>query len=191
MVEGQRPLPRLRVRDGLLLALLSATMLALGVLVYMIDRAPGSAPGLPAWLALRSPGSAQAAVFGVFSGSLPSFVHAFAFSALSCLLLPPRRPLFAAACVFWGLVDGVFECLQWPAAARAVAAALRHVDGHGLPLDAVAAYFVNGRFDPLDLLASTLGAAAALLLAHTVMDRSAGLARPRAPTPNSLREPAP
>ena len=158
-------------------ALLAAAVFALGVLVYMLDRRAGSAVGLPAFLFL-GPGNSSAAVagsapsvFGALGGNLPSFAHAFAFSLLSCLVLPPRLPWMASACAFWALVDAGFEILQQPMLAQAAAAALRRVQPPWPGLELVAAYFVNGRYDPLDLLASSLGAVAAFAVAAFVICR--------------------
>jgi hypothetical protein len=145
--------------------LLAATVFMLGALVYVLDRPAGSAVGLPHLLAFGHGPS----FFGALGGNLPSFAHGFAFALLTCLLLPPRRRWLAAACAFWAVVDAGFEVLQLPALAQPLAAALRHAAWPSL--ETFAAYFANGRFDPLDLLASTLGAFVAFGVAAFVMRR--------------------
>ncbi len=137
-------------------ALLALAVLAAGVLVYLVDRPAGSASALPRQLHL----SLGAPLFGAWAGSLPSFAHAFGFSTLSALLLPRRRLALAGACVFWAAVDAAFEWCQRPELAQPIATWLRQLHA-GWPSEATAAYLVHGRFDPLDLLAGALGAAAA------------------------------
>jgi hypothetical protein len=147
-------------RQGWVLLLLACSMLAAGAALYVFERRPGSAAALPALLEM---GSGQAG--SVWSGSFPSLAHAFAFSLLSCLLLPRRLPWIAAACALWAAVNAVFEVLQWPALAQPVAAALRAAGAPELP----AAYLLQGRFDPVDLVASGLGAALAFAVAHRLL----------------------
>lgn len=159
-------------------ALLAATVFMLGVLVYLLDRPAGSAVALPHLL----PFGHGPSFFGALGGSLPSFAHGFTFTLLTCLVLPPRLAPMAAACAFWAVADAVFEVLQLPALAQPLAAALRHTawPGH----DMFAAYFANGRFDPFDLLASTLGALLAFAAAaHVIRRRQTGTELTRTPSP--------
>jgi hypothetical protein len=130
------------------LAALGGALLALGLLVYLADRPAGHAMLLPAW-----PRLAEGGWFGSVGQWLPSFVHPFAFSLLTVAALGPSpRPRYGV-CVAWGVVNAAFELGQLPQAAAAIAAALH--DGV-LPASlsrALAAYFVQGRFDAADLAA--------------------------------------
>ena len=164
----------LRDRGGWALLLLACSVLAAGAALYVFERRPGSAAALPALLAL---GSGQAG--NVWSGSFPSLAHAFAFSLLSCLLLPRRLPWMAAACGLWAAVNVVFEVLQWPPLAQPVAAALRAAGAPELP----AAYLLHGRFDPMDLLASGLGAALAFVAARRLLLPARSSVSCQEPTP--------
>lgn len=163
--------PVQRAPAGARLALLAAAALTLGVLVYMLDRPAGSAAGLPALLEAGRSGTPP--LFGALGGNLPSFAHAFAFSLLSCLVLPRRLAPMAAACAFWAFVDAGFEVLQQPALAQPVVAALHQTAIDWPGREALAAYLAHGRFDPLDLLASSLGAMLAFGLAARAIRRPA------------------
>jgi len=147
--------PRER-RAVVALAALAVAVLALGTLVYALDRAPGTAALWPrAWT--RHGGSA---FFGAVGGALPSFAHAFAFSLLTALLLAPGRGAQRAACLGWAAVDTLFEIGQHPAVAK-------HLLWLPGPL---ARYFRHGVFDALDVAAGLLGA----LLAYALLRRFAG-----------------
>lgn len=167
-----------------LLTLLALGVLCCGLLVYVIGRPAGTAMGLPHALEFGAQRGASGAWAPVLAGSLPSFAHAFAFSLLSCVLLPRRRLAMTVACLFWLLLDSAFEILQVPALAKPAAAAL-HSAALVLPgADRIAAYLLQGRFDTLDLLAGGLGAAAAFACAATALaprstDRSRQEAAPQ------------
>jgi hypothetical protein len=146
---------------------LAIAVLVLGALVYVIDRPVGSAVGLT-WLMGRSGSS----VFGALGGSLPTFAHTFAFSLVSCLLLPAHADRAAGigrCCALWAAVEIVFECLQHPALGLPLATHLKQLAPSGSLPDTLAVYFANyfahGRFDPLDVIAACLGAAASFGIA--------------------------
>ena len=134
-------------RAGVALALLALAVLALGTLVYALDRGAGTAVLWPR--ALTRQGGAP--VFGTVGGSLPSLAHAFAFSLLSALALPWRRAWQAGACAGWAVVDALFEIGQH----RALSGPL------GELLPPLANYFRRGTFDALDVAAGFVGAALA------------------------------
>jgi hypothetical protein len=139
--------PRQR-RTVVALTAIAVAVLALGTLVYALDRAPGTASLWPrAWT--RHGGSP---FFGALGGALPSFAHAFAFSLLSALLLPPGRGWQRAACLGWAAIDTLFEIGQHPAVSH-------HLPGW-LP-GFIARYFRYGVFDAFDVAAGLLGALAA------------------------------
>ena len=157
--------------------LLAVAMLAMGLAVYVLDRAPGSAMAWPAaWSigpAADTPAVAGAGKWlGVVTGSLPSFVHAFAFALLSALLLPRTRSWAAAACAAWALIDTVFEVFQHPVLSAHAARWLQDlVLGTALQwsADKTARYLVSGRFDPFDVLAGALGALAAYAVCRATL----------------------
>jgi hypothetical protein len=132
----------------LALPLAAALALGAGAAVYAVARPPGIAALFPAALAA---GIAS----GPWAGPLPTLLHTFAFALLAGALARTRRGA-AALCGLWLAVEAALEAGQ----ADGPAAWLT-----GLPLpDAVTAFFRAGTFDPLDLAAAALGAAAALAL---------------------------
>lgn len=164
MEHGAKPLSWFwnRVPTSAMGVGLGLAALLLGTLVYLTDRPPGSAVWIPEALHLGALSQAAGwpSVFGAWGGNLPSFAHAMAFSILSGLLFAGRRAAIRA-CLFWATTDAVFELLQHPALAQPTAALLREVFGTGPVALPLSTYFLNGRFDTLDLAASTLGATAA------------------------------
>jgi hypothetical protein len=115
-------------------------VLAAGVLVYSLERPAGSVPFLPAALSLHG---GQVWLPPALSGPLPTFLHTLAFTLITAAFLAPTRRAGLAACAAWAAVNIAFEASQHTA--------FRDFTGFGM----------QGRFDPLDLLAALLGAAAA------------------------------
>ena len=128
---------------GAILAAGGFAALALGAAVYALDRPPGSVGFLPR--AFVDDGGR----FGLLAGSLPSFLHTMAFALITAALLKPTRRAGLAACAVWAAINLAFEFSQH--------AAFRELTGFGM----------YGTFDPLDLMAALLGAAAAYLLLRT------------------------
>jgi hypothetical protein len=138
-----------RLCAGALLAL------AAGVGVYVLARgAHPLLPGLEAW-----------------SGPLPTLLHTVAFALLSLAACAPWPRLAPAVCAGWVLLEGGFELLQLDAVARVPA-----LQSLALAAPVIRAY-LNGRFDPLDILAATVGAlVAAVVFAHQRRACAAGSA---------------
>ncbi len=126
------------------LFVLGLGVLALGVLVYTLDRPTGSVAFLPAGMVYDS------GILGPLAGPLPTFLHAMAFSLMTAAFLDPTWRARLAASGVWVAVNWLFEVAQHPA--------FMEITGIGIP----------GAFDPLDLLAALLGAATALLVTQTV-----------------------
>lgn len=137
--------------------------LALAALVYLVDRPAHSALLLPAALQASHP----LGWFGPLGGNLPAFAHAFAFALLTAAFAQGTRRAAWRACLLWWAIGSALELGQ--AAAHASPAT-------ALPL-ALPAWFASGTFDPLDLAAVALGAAAAWLL----LERSGDGTRARWP----------
>ena len=159
MLRSHRSLP-ICVDPGLgRLSLAAALALAIGCMLYAIERDPASVWLMPA--AARWPG------FGGLlprwlAGSLPTFCYVFTFALLTAACLGSGRGSAVAACASWLAVDLAFEIGQLPHLAARVAASWGDASGPmATPLRIVAAYLRHGVFDPLDLAAAVLGAAAA------------------------------
>jgi hypothetical protein len=120
-------------------------VLTAGVGVYALAR--GAHPLLPG--------------FAAWSGPLPTLLHTAAFVLLSLAVCAPWPRLAPVVCAGWVLLEAAFELLQLDAVAHMPAL---QALGRAEPL--VRAY-LNGRFDPFDILAAVCGAlVAAAVFAH-------------------------
>ena len=142
----------------------AALVLASGACVYVFGRPPGTAYMLPAaWTFFRGGASTLG---DLWSGSWPTFAHAFSFSVMTCLVLPRRAGPIFAACLGWFLVDALFEVGQHPAVAPWLTASLTGMF-IGVPvLDHLPAYFRQGFFDPADIGFAAAGSLLAWALAR-------------------------
>ena len=146
------------------LVLWALVLLALGALVYGLDRPAGSAWALPSGWQLGS----GAAWFGAVGGWLPSFVHAFGFSVLTAWVLtdrelPPSRWGVWVACGGWALVETLFELGQHRALSPWLAGTLGQAFDHSAWAQQLGRYFTRGVFDPADLVAAWTGCALAAM----------------------------
>jgi hypothetical protein len=92
-------------------------------------------------------------------GALPSFLHVFAFSSLLGGLLGCRKTGYLMICCTWLFTNVLFELGQKiPISASQVIP--NWFEGMFI-LQNMRNYFLNGTFDFLDLLASSIGAMAA------------------------------
>ena len=126
------------------LYLIALTALLGGVLYYYIFRTPVLAY---AWF-----GISHEAIFsggGVVLDALPSFVHVFAFSLLTWLVLDRQHPYWSTG--FWAGINLVFEFGQ----------AMPHQWAASFP-QILKIYFMNGTFSIADIIAIFLAAAIAL-----------------------------
>lgn len=122
-------------------------VLAIGMLVYSLERPADSVLFLPAALSLFD---GQTHLPPLLGGPLPSFLHGMAFSLMTAALLGPGPRKAALACAFWVAINILFEVSQHTAIAK--------FSGVGMA----------GTFDPLDILAVLLGALAAFLFMQAV-----------------------
>jgi len=139
----------------------ASVALAIGVLVYLADRAASRSILMPNFGA-----HASLHAFGAVGLWLPSFVHSFAFSLFTAAALHPQvRPAFAA-CVAWGALNVLFEIGQHPRVSVHLADGLRRCEGWLPSAQSLSNYFVRGTFDPGDIVAAVLGAMAAAAVLH-------------------------
>jgi len=146
----------------------SAVVLLLGTLVYLLDRTVGSVPLFAdISLADRLP-----LHLGALSLSFPSFAHTFAFAAITSTLMRRRRDV-ALSCLAWLTVEIAFEIGQLPKLASAFAT-LVPPTYESLPfLNETVRYFANGTFDPWDLLSAAVGSICAYVFVTWFPQRSA------------------
>lgn len=145
-------------RSETVLGALALAALMAGTLFYLVGRDPGAIYLLPDYRQVSYPGGP---VQEFLCGSLPTFLHVYAFILLSALVLPPSRRVLLGVCGFWVLIEVFFEVGQSDALAKGIAATLPAWFQHLPVFEATDRYFLNGTFDPLDLVFLVLGAIAA------------------------------
>jgi hypothetical protein len=147
------------------------TALLVGVTAYGTLRS-GGALAFPTGLGLGASGA--------LAGSLPSFVHTFAFALLSAVALGLDRRALVRCAGAWALVGVAFELLQHD---RIAAALLPHPatfapDGATQALVALLARHAHlGVFDVYDVVATLLGAVAAWAFGASALARRARTGR--------------
>lgn len=150
-------------------SLMALTALGVGILVYLLDRSPEHVYFLsPAasWM------PSHEAWLGPLGGWLPDFVHVYAFALLTAAVVPQPKAVLPI-CAFWLVVDVLFELGQYPPFAGQIAGAIPTWFQEVPILDNTAAYFLQGVFDPWDLLAIFLGTLAAYLTLTLIAQRDA------------------
>jgi hypothetical protein len=152
-------------RQAAALVAIGLVALAVGLLVYLVDRDPSRAALIPVAAALVGGN-----LFGTLGQWLPSFVHPFAFSLFTAATYPSRTAAGCGTCVAWWAVNVAFEVAQYPGINRLVAEATEGVLGRSWPARLLSNYVLQGTFDAGDLVAATAGAVAAALVLY-VIDR--------------------
>lgn len=153
-----------RTKQTQLLIVLGLSALMGGTAVYLLDR-PVEQSFVPGDLSLFH---LTPVVFGFIGQSLPTFAHVFAFCLLTAALLAGGKKAAITVCLGWFLVDVAFELGQHSALALALSTLIPPWFAHLPILNQTGSYFLDGTFDPLDLLAIALGA----LAAYVVIQRS-------------------
>jgi hypothetical protein len=151
-------------REGRRVKLLVGVALAVllfGTTVYVFDRPAGSIRFLPPSWSLHEPSYRY---FGELSGNIPALTHALSFSLFSSAALGPGRAQAAVACLTWTLINVAFEAGQHPAAASLLAALLEPLRVTIPGVGRLQGFFLNGVFDPLDVVGILIGAAVAVLV---------------------------
>jgi hypothetical protein len=143
--------------------------LAIGSAVYLFDRQPETVYFISTATSLPDGSSV---VFGAIGNYLPTFVHVYAFILLTAALLAPGGAHAGFVCVFWALVDSVFELAQIDSVAARIAGIVPEWFA-GIPLlENIPHYFLAGTFDVLDLVSIFAGTIAAYLTIVMSTERS-------------------
>ena len=137
----------------------------MGGIIYLICRS-----GTPVYFltyifpeAVNSTGSA-----GYMCRSVPSFIHVYACILLIASVLNPSRAWLSLICFSWMIVELFFEIGQHPVFAQQLTEWVPlWFDGFPF-LEVTKPYFLNGTFDPVDVLFIIIGTAAALLTLRKV-----------------------
>jgi hypothetical protein len=96
----------------------------------------------------------------ILTDSLPAFIHVFAFSLLTILVVPAfsAKTLFRV-CFFWTALNLVFEAGQM--FGDEITHILPSFFSHYLWIENLGPYFSRGTFDSSDMLSAFLGGVAA------------------------------
>jgi hypothetical protein len=149
-------------KNSLIRAAFGFNVLLLGAAEYIFSRPPESSHiGI---LIKRIAGNIpKINLFGILGGVMPDFAHACAFSLFTLVLFPRAvRKMRILICLFWLAIDVFFETGQY--FGQQISGLINTI----LPPNTVAAllkgYFVNGKYDPMDILAMVLGVGTAFLI---------------------------
>lgn len=135
-------------------------VLAIGVLVYLLDRPSGSVYFIPGWI---TSADNLNPVFGHIGNHLPTFVHVYVLILLTAVVAVPSIAKLIPVCLSWVTLDCLFEIAQLNQIAQWIGS---HTPTwfSGIPfLDNTGNYFLSGTFDVLDILSIAMGAFAAYL----------------------------
>ena len=139
---------------------IAVTALLIGVFVYLLDRQSESVYFMTCWMSL---GNTMNPFFGTIGEQLPTFVHVYAFILLTMAVVSPSREYVLPVCLFWLIIDSLFELAQITVIAQWTTGYVSEWF-HGIPfLENTAAYFLGGTFDVLDLCSIAAGTLAAYM----------------------------
>ncbi len=170
-------------KASVLFVVIAAVALAVGVLVYLLDRQPEHTYFLSHGLTLVY---VPYSLFGAAGNYLPAFIHVYAFILLTAAVAGSSIARLLGTCTVWFVIASLFECGQHPAVSPLIAAALPAWFASVPVLDNTAAYVLNGTFDLLDLLSLAAGTVAAYLTVVLIRNR-AGTWRSDNPLRRGLR----
>jgi len=155
-------------KPSVLHALIAIIALFLGLQVYLYDRQPEHVYFLFHHFSLAH---GHHSLFGVLGNYLPSFVHVYAFILLTVAVAGLSNARLIGTCAAWFVVASLFEVAQHPVISPIIAAAVPAWFARVPILDNTAAYFLNGTFDPLDMLSIVLGTIAACVTILPTRDK--------------------
>ena len=143
--------------------------LLLGSMIYLVDRSPSQTYFVSRFGSVITLNHVLPPLFGYLAGSLPAFIHVFAFALLTTGILACERKGCIAACVVWLSVDVGFELGQkfgvW-------SSSLVPSWFEGIPLlENTVNYFMLGTFDFMDLTAIVAGSLVAYLTMMRTLER--------------------
>lgn len=146
--------------------------LVLGVSVYILDRPATQTYFIPdnlsAYVETES-------VFGIMGNYLPTFLHAFSLCLLTIAALKCTQRGSLLVCIFWLLIDGLFEVAQHQQVSQFIIPVIPDWFANFPILENAQNYFTHGNFDPLDLLSILIGVLGAYLMFRVFSHDLAGL----------------
>ena len=149
--------------------LTGATVLFIGILVYLVDRPPDQT-----YFVDKSPVNISLYqilpnLYGIIGNSLPSFAHVFSFILITAGLIASKKRHFIIICSFWFLINSIFELGQ-----KFSTMFLKFIPDWfaSIPfLENTGDYFIRGTFSYGDLAAITIGTIAAYFVLIITSER--------------------
>ena len=142
--------------------------LLLALVFYALLRADGTVYLLPVQVTQVLPTVGT----GLALGSIPTFLHVFSFVLLTVAV---ARPKSATTCVAiacgWCIVNVLFETGQHSGIAPLIDQILPASFDSVPLLENISPFFLNGTFDPTDVLAAALGAVASTSFVFWIRNR--------------------
>ena len=143
--------------------------LFLGSFIYLVDRPPYETYFVFNILKISFHDTLPS-LFGTMGHVLPSFIHVFSFSLMTAGLICSRQRGYLISCSGWFLIDSSFELGQ---RFGEFSAGILPSWLEGIPvLESTKNYFLQGTFDPIDLVGTALGATTAYLILTGLKVRS-------------------
>jgi len=142
--------------------LAGATALFIGILVYLVDRPPDQTYFVDKSFVNISLYHILPDLYGIIGNSLPSFTHIFSFILITAGLIASKKREFIIICLFWFLIDSVFELGQ-----KFSTMFIKSIPGWftSIPfLENTEDYFIRGTFSFGDMAAITIGTITAYFL---------------------------
>ncbi len=142
--------------------LTGATVLLLGILVYLVDRPPGQTYFVNKGFIDISLYHILPNLYGTVGNSLPSFAHVFSFILITAGLIASKKRTFIIICLLWFFIDSLFEIGQ---GCSALFIQFLPEWFASIPfLENTTDYFVRGTFSVGDMVAITIGTVTAYFL---------------------------
>jgi hypothetical protein len=146
-----------------------ATALFIGILVYLVDRPPDQTYFVDKSFVNISLYHILPNLYGIIGNSLPSFAHVFSFILITAGLIASKKSQFIIICLFWFLIDSVFELGQ-----KFSTMFIKFIPDWftSIPfLENAGDYFNRGTFSFGDMAAITIGTIAAYFILILTSER--------------------
>lgn len=137
---------------------IGVAVLVAGAVLYLLERPLGPIALTPEGWSLIEDGGP---VLGFLGRVLPDIFHPFAFAMLTGSLLVPGTLRYGVACLAWASVDLALEVGQAPPVLAWLEAVVAPWTGQVPGVELALAYFRDGVFTVMNVLAVVLGAGAA------------------------------
>ncbi|MDJ0808429.1 MAG: hypothetical protein QNJ78_16555 [Gammaproteobacteria bacterium] len=154
------------------IVIIGLSALLMGIAVYLLDRPSAQTYFIPEWISLFEE---TPRLFGLIGNHLPTFLHVFGFSLISCGLLTQSRFSPLGICLFWIALDGLFEIGQHPLISACIVQYIPAWFNQVIILENTQAYFLSGSFDPMDLVSILFGGILAYLLVRVFVVKHASV----------------